>query len=174
MRHQMRKRNFGRRPHQRKALMRGLADQLIEHERITTTLVKAKELRKVVEPLITLGKKGDLHSRRQAASVLYKKETVQKLFDGGIVERFKDRPGGYTRIYKGGIRRGDAAPMAIIELIPEGDKPAKKKAKKTTQAKAASAKPAKTEEKKTKSATSKTVEKKAGKTPAKDKTTDKE
>jgi large subunit ribosomal protein L17 len=126
MRHRVAGRTFGRRPEQRKALLRGLAGNLIDSERITTTVAKAKELRKVVEPLVTLAKTGDLHSRRRAASVLYRKETLQKLF-GEIAQRFKDRAGGYTRIYRLGRRIGDGAETAIIELLSS---PKESKAKK--------------------------------------------
>lgn len=129
MRHQVNKRNFGRQPSQRLALMRGLADQLIQHERIETTLIKAKELRKVVEPLVTLAKREDLHARRQAAAQLYTKESVKMLFDT-YGPRFKDRPGGYTRIIRSGFRRGDAAATAIIEFVKEGDSKVKKSTKK--------------------------------------------
>jgi large subunit ribosomal protein L17 len=117
MRHRVAGRTFGRRPEQRKALLRGLADHLLDHERITTTVAKAKELRKYVEPLVTLAKKGDLHARRQASSFLYRRETVSKLFSE-IADRFKDRVGGYTRIYRLGQRLGDGAHQAMIELIP--------------------------------------------------------
>lgn len=141
MRHRVAGRTFGRRPDQRKALLRGLAGQLIDCERITTTVAKAKELRRVVEPLVTLAKVGNLHSRRQAAEVLYRKESVQKLF-GEIGPRFKDRAGGYTRIYRAGQRRGDGAETAIIEfLAPPKETKAKKapaKAKGAVKAKATS------------------------------------
>src|SRR5690625_1562858 len=86
------------------------------HELISTTQPKAKELRTVVEPLITLGKRGDLHARRQAASILQDEEAVAKLF-GDIAGRFEERAGGYTRVVKIGPRRGDNAPMAVIELV---------------------------------------------------------
>ncbi len=125
---------FGRRADQRKALMRGLATSLLDKGRIETTLVRAKELRKVVEPLITLGKRGDLHARRQAASYLYGKQVVSKLF-GEVAQQFKDRPGGYTRIYQVGQRRGDGAKMALIELISE-EKAKKSSAKKSSKKKA--------------------------------------
>jgi large subunit ribosomal protein L17 len=127
MRHRMAGRTFGRRPEQRKALMRGLASQLLIHERITTTVEKAKELRSYVEPLITLGKRGDLHARRQAGQVLYGRPVLSKLF-GEIAKRFQDRKGGYTRIYKTGRRRGDGAHTAIMELVlmKEKIKPIKK------------------------------------------------
>lgn len=127
MRHRVNKRAFGRKPQARMALMRGLATSLVENERITTTVVKAKELRKVVEPLVTLAKRGDLHARRQAAGVLYKSEAVKKLFSE-LAERFKTRAGGYTRIFRKGFRRGDGAETAIIEFIPDENKPKKDKA----------------------------------------------
>jgi large subunit ribosomal protein L17 len=126
VRHQVDGKTFGRRPEQRKALLRGLANSLIDSERITTTVTKAKELRRVVEPLVTLGKKGDLPARRRAASVLYRGETLTKLF-GELAERFKDRAGGYTRIYRIGRRVGDGAEEAIIELIPSTKAKPKKK-----------------------------------------------
>ncbi len=150
MRHQTRRRTFGRRPEQRKALLRGLADQLIAHDRIQTTLIKAKELRKVVEPLVTLAKRGDLHARRLANSVLYTQNSLKRLFDQ-IGPRFKDRQGGYTRILKTGFRRGDGAPTAIIEFVDH--KVGAKKNKDQTAAKtskAASAKTKKVEKKETK------------------------
>lgn len=127
MRHRVAGRTFGRRPEQRKALLRGLADSLLHSERITTTLAKAKELRRIVEPMVTLAKRGDLHARRRTAGLLYREETLRKLF-GELAPRFKDRPGGYTRIYRIGRRVGDGAEQAIIELIPplKGTKPKKK------------------------------------------------
>src|SRR6266581_1396918 len=106
MMHRIAGRVFGRRPDQKKALLRGLATSLLDFERIETTVPKAKELRRVVEPLITLAKRGDLHARRQAASYIYKKEVVAKLF-AEIGPRFKSRMGGYTRIFHLGQRRGD-------------------------------------------------------------------
>jgi large subunit ribosomal protein L17 len=93
-----------------------MAASLIEHEQIKTTLPKAKELRPIVERLITLGKRGDLHARRLARAKLKSDDAVKKLFDT-IAERYADRPGGYCRVLKAGFRYGDAAPMAIIELI---------------------------------------------------------
>ncbi|MCB0308841.1 MAG: 50S ribosomal protein L17 [Bdellovibrionales bacterium] len=126
MRHRTNKRAFGRRPDARKALFRGLATSLVEHERIVTTITKAKELRKVVEPLVTLAKRGDLHARRKVAAYLYKKKAVSKLFEE-IADRFKTRPGGYTRIYRQGFRRGDGAETAIIEFLPSEAKSTKTK-----------------------------------------------
>ncbi|MFH1017327.1 MAG: 50S ribosomal protein L17 [Pseudomonadota bacterium] len=126
MRHRVAGRTFGRRSDQRKAMFRGLATALVDHGRIQTTIQKAKELRRVVEPLVTLAKRGNLHACRQAAAFLYGDEVVRKLF-GEIAPRLKDRPGGYTRIYKLNRRRGDGAEMALIELLgTEKKKPAKK------------------------------------------------
>jgi len=134
MRHKVNKRTFGRRPEARKALLRGLATSLVENERITTTVVRAKELRKVVEPLVTLAKKGDLHSRRQVAAYLYKNDAVKKLFSE-LAERFRTRPGGYTRIYRKGFRRGDGAETVIIEFLPSETGAAKKEKPKKVVAK---------------------------------------
>jgi len=129
MRHRIAGRTLGRRSNQRKALFRGLVTNLIESERITTTLAKAKELRRYVEPLITLAKKGDLHSRRLAAGQLYKKEALQKLFSD-IAPRFQDRPGGYTRIFKYKVRQGDGADLAMIEFVTKAEQKPKSKDKK--------------------------------------------
>ena len=129
MRHLKAGRKFGRTSAHRKALFRNLVGALIQRERISTTLAKAKELRGKVEKTITLGKKGTLHARRQAFKLAPQKETVQKLF-GPLAERYATRPGGYTRIIKIGPRRGDNAPMAFIELVDrEGEAPAPKKSK---------------------------------------------
>jgi len=100
----------------RKALFVSLANALLKHEQITTTLPKAKDLRPVVERLITLGKRGDLHARRQAYAFLRDDKVVAKLF-AVIGPRYQTRPGGYTRVLKAGFRYGDAAPMALIELV---------------------------------------------------------
>jgi large subunit ribosomal protein L17 len=89
---------------------------LLDHEQITTTLPKAKELRRIADKMITLGKRGDLHARRQALSVLKSNEIVGKLFTG-LAERYRERNGGYTRVLKAGNRHGDMAPMAVIELV---------------------------------------------------------
>ncbi|MBC8285684.1 MAG: 50S ribosomal protein L17 [Nitrospinae bacterium] len=129
MRHLKAGRKFGRTSAHRKALFRNLVGALIQRERISTTLAKAKELRGKVEKTITLGKKGTLHARRQAFKLAPQKETVQKVF-GSLAERYANRPGGYTRIIKIGPRRGDNAPMAFIELVDrEGDTPAPQKGK---------------------------------------------
>ena len=101
---------------QRRALMRGLVSELITHERITTTLAKAKETRIVAEKLITHGKKGNLHHRRLALAQVPNKKVVEKVFDD-VAPRYTDRQGGYTRIVKLGPRQGDAAQMAVIELV---------------------------------------------------------
>lgn len=116
MRHNMSGRKLNRTSAHRKALFMNLANALIKHEQIQTTLPKAKELRPYVEKLITLGKRGDLHARRQAISTLQDKAVVEKLFSA-IAERYKERSGGYTRVLKAGFRYGDNAPLAIIELV---------------------------------------------------------
>ncbi len=100
----------------RKAMFANMAVALIKHEQITTTLPKAKDLRRVVDRLITLGKRGDLHARRQALSTLRDDAIAAKLFDK-LGPRYKDRPGGYTRVIKAGFRYGDMAHMALIELV---------------------------------------------------------
>jgi large subunit ribosomal protein L17 len=114
MRHLKSGRQLSRNSSHRWALMRNLITALLREEKIQTTDPKAKELRRWADRVITLGKRGDLHARRQAASIVQDKAVVRKLFDT-IGPRFKDRPGGYTRIIKLGLRRGDAAQMAVIE-----------------------------------------------------------
>jgi large subunit ribosomal protein L17 len=116
MRHARGYRRLNRTHEHRKALFANLAGSLIEHEQIKTTLPKAKELRPVVEKLITLAKRGDLHARRQAASQLKQDKDVVKLFDV-LGPRYKDRQGGYLRVLRAGFRYGDMAPMAIIEFV---------------------------------------------------------
>jgi large subunit ribosomal protein L17 len=116
MRHGFAKRRLNRTSSHRKAMFRAMACSLLEHEQIKTTLPKAKELRPVVEKIITMARKGTLHARRMAIARLQKELVVKKLFDD-IVHRFKNRPGGYVRIIKAGFRYGDAAPMAVIELV---------------------------------------------------------
>ncbi|CAI3926015.1 Ribosomal protein L17 (RplQ) (PDB:1GD8) [Commensalibacter communis] len=116
MRHGMSGRKLGVTTSHRKAMFRNMAVALIKHEQITTTLPKAKELRPVVEKLITLGKRGDLHARRQAFALLRDETIVSKLFST-IAERYKARQGGYSRVLKAGVRYGDAANMAVIELV---------------------------------------------------------
>ena len=116
MRHARGYRRLNRTHEHRKALFANMAGSLIEHEQIKTTLPKAKELRPVVEKLITLAKRGDLHARRQVAAMLKEDKDVVKLFDV-LAARYKDRQGGYTRVLKAGFRYGDMAPMAIIEFV---------------------------------------------------------
>ena len=116
MRHAKSGRKFNRTASHRKAMFANMAVALIKHEQIKTTLPKAKDLRGVVDRLITLGKRGDLHARRQALSVLRDSTIAAKLFKE-LAERYKDRPGGYTRVIKAGFRYGDMAPMAVIELV---------------------------------------------------------
>ena len=116
MRHARGYRRLNRTHEHRKALFANMAGSLIEHEQIKTTLPKAKELRPIVEKLITLAKRGDLHARRQAASQLKEDKHVARLFEI-LGPRYKDRQGGYVRILKAGFRYGDMAPMAIIELV---------------------------------------------------------
>jgi len=116
MRHKLAGRRLGRTTSHRMAMFRNMATSLFEHERIVTTAEKAKELRPIAEKMITLAKRGDLHSRRQALAFIRSKNVVEKLFTN-IKDKFSDRKGGYTRILKTGIRKGDAAGMAIIELV---------------------------------------------------------
>ena len=116
MRHRKAGRRLGRNSSHLQATMRNMVTALLEHERIVTTTPKAKELRKLADKMITLGKRGDLHARRQALAVIQSKEVVAKLFTK-LRDEYMDRNGGYTRIILTGNRNGDAAPMAIIELV---------------------------------------------------------
>jgi len=116
MRHGMSGRKFNRSSPHRQAMFANMAAALVKHEQIKTTLPKAKDLRRVVDRLITLGKRGDLHARRQALSVLRDHKVTAKLFDE-LATRYKERSGGYTRVLKAGFRYGDMAPMAVIELV---------------------------------------------------------
>lgn len=116
MRHAVAGRKLGVTSSHRKAMFRNMACALIKHEQITTTLPKAKELRPVVEKLITLGKQGGLHARRQAHAQLRDDVIVAKLL-GALAERYRERPGGYCRVLRAGVRYGDAADMAVIELV---------------------------------------------------------
>ena len=116
MRHGMSGRKLNRTSSHRKAMFSNMVVSLLVHEQITTTLPKAKELRRIADKMITLGKRGDLHARRQALSVLKDNDTVSKLFSG-LAERYKERNGGYTRVLKAGNRYGDCAPMAVLELV---------------------------------------------------------
>jgi large subunit ribosomal protein L17 len=116
MRHGFSGRRLNRTSSHRQAMLQNMAVSLLTHEQITTTLPKAKELKRVADRMVTLGKRGDLHARRQAASYLQDDAAVSKLFSA-LAERYKARAGGYTRVLKAGFRYGDAAPMAIIELV---------------------------------------------------------
>ena len=116
MRHRSAGRKLNRTSQHRQMLFRNLAQALIKHEQIVTTLPKAKELRPVVERLITLGKRGDLHARRLAFARIRDDAMTKKLFEV-LGPRYQDRPGGYTRVLKAGFRYGDSAPMAVIELV---------------------------------------------------------
>ena len=168
MRHRVKAGTLGRSASHRTAMYRNLVTSLFEHERVRTTDAKAKGVRSLAEKMITLGKRGDLHARRRALRVIRRREVAAKVFDD-LAERYRDRPGGYTRIVKLGIRPGDAAAMSIIELVESGEPAAHapkadEKAGKPA-AKKASAKTAKKDDAKT---TKKTAEKaKAEKKPAK-------
>ncbi len=146
MRHQNQGRKLNRTSAHRKALFRNLVLSLIRHERIRTTDAKAKELRRFADRMVTLGKRGDLSARRRAFDFIRSRDAVKKLFDE-IAPRFKDRAGGYTRVIKFGFRRGDAAPLSVIEFTggaeqAQGKKPRRRKApvrpeRETRQARAA-------------------------------------
>ncbi|MFY8116005.1 MAG: 50S ribosomal protein L17 [Rhabdaerophilum sp.] len=140
MHHGFRGRRFGRTSSHRQAMFMNLAQSLITHEQVMTTLPKAKDLRPIVEKLVTLGKRGDLHARRQAIAQLRDETVVRKLFDV-IAKRYGSRNGGYLRIMKAGFRFGDAAPMAVIEFV-DRDIDAKGSADKARAAASAEAAPA--------------------------------
>jgi len=124
--------NWAELPSHKEAMLRNMVTSIIKHERIRTTDMKAKELRKIADKMITLGKKGGLHARRQALAVVRDKDMVGKLF-GELTERYRDRQGGYTRIIKAGYRFGDNAPVSILEYISdEKKKETKAKAKSKT------------------------------------------
>jgi large subunit ribosomal protein L17 len=128
-------RKLGRTSSHKEAMLRNMVTSIIKHERIRTTDSKAKELKKLAEKMITLGKKGSLHARRQALAVVRDQSMVGKLF-GELAERYKERAGGYTRIVKAGYRYGDNAPVSMIEFIADEKKKEKAKAKaKTAKAK---------------------------------------
>ena len=124
MRHRRRRGKLARPAAHRVALLRNLVTSLLDHELIETTDAKAKEVRRVADRMITLGKRGSLHARRQAAAVIRDDAIVAKLF-GGLAARYEKRPGGYTRVLKSRVRVGDAAPLSIVELV---DRPAESKA----------------------------------------------
>ena len=143
MRHGVSGRKLNRTTSHRLAMFRNMVTSLLDHERIYTTVPKAKEMRRWAEWMITLGKHGDLHSRRQALSVIREKNVVHKVSEE-LAKRYQNRAGGYTRIVKVGFRRGDASPMCLLELISEGGESAKRKKGKKSPKKA-EAVPAKTE-----------------------------
>lgn len=164
MRHKKLKYRLGRTTSHRRALMGNLSTALFRHERIVTTLTKAKALRSNAEKLITLGKRGDLHARRQVLKAISDKKIVKKVFDN-IAPRFSDRNGGYTRIMKIAPRRGDGAEMAIIELVDfvERQREAELAAEKAKSAKSKKTKTAKAKTEKTKSKAAKPENQKAEK-----------
>ena len=120
MRHANSGRKLNRTSSHRTAMFANMAASLIHHEQITTTLPKAKDLRPIVEKLVTLAKRGDLHARRQAIAELGDRDTVKKLF-GTIGPRYQERSGGYTRVLKAGFRYGDSAPMAVVEFVDRNE-----------------------------------------------------
>ena len=127
MRHRVEGRKFGRETDARRLMMRNLVKSMVEYGQINTTLAKAKEMRRFVERVVTYGKNNTVHSRRLAYSVLGDRDLVKKLFDD-IAPAFANRKGGYTRVIKAGFRRGDNAPMAIIQFVEESTITAKKDA----------------------------------------------
>ncbi len=140
MRHQRSGKKLGRDSAHRKALYANLTASLIEHGRIRTTETKAKAVRPIAEKMITLGREGSIHARRQALAFLRTQEVVHKLFSE-VAPRFRDRPGGYTRVIKLGPRQGDAAPMAYLELVdfvPETGAPASSRRREREEAEVAS------------------------------------
>ena len=167
MRHGMDHRKLGRNPSHRKALLRNLMNALVRSERIETTVEKAKELRRLADRLITLGKRDTTHARRRVFSLLSDKANTEKLF-AGLAGRFRERQGGYTRIVRTGYRIGDGAEMAIIEYLPlEEKKAAGKKGaeKKTARKKAAPAKKAAAEGKAAKTGKKPAAKKKTSSAP---------
>ncbi len=130
MRHKIAGRKLGRNPSHRRAMLRNLVTSFLQHERLVTTLPKAKELRPLAEKMITLGKRDTLHARRQVSAYLLDDSTAKKVFDT-IAPRFSDRPGGYSRIVRLGPRVGDGADVAVIELLGSGQEV--KKAEDTTE-----------------------------------------
>jgi len=160
MRHQKNSKRLGRISSHRKAMFRNMATSLLDKSRIETTETKAKELRRYVEKMITLGKRGDLHARRQALAFLRSEDVVSKVF-GEYAERFKNRPGGYTRIMKLANRTGDNASMAIIELVGEKEPKEKEKASSPAEGKEKKEGKAKPAEKPSAKPAPKTVKKEA-------------
>jgi large subunit ribosomal protein L17 len=165
MRHRVRSRKLGRTSAHRKAMYRNMVTSLLDHERIQTTDAKAKEVRRLAERMITLGKRGSLHARRRALSVIRSREVTAKVFDE-LAERFRSRPGGYTRVVKLGPRRGDAAALSVVELVEElapaaeAPKKGRKASKKAATSKAAGKKAATAKAAGKKTASRKTASKK--------------
>lgn len=122
MRHRKDHRKLNRSPSHRKAMLRNMVTSLLEHEQIRTTDARAKEVRRVAERMITLGKRGTLHARRQALEVLRSRDVASKVFTD-LADRYRERPGGYTRIIKLGRRTGDAAPMSMVQLLGDEERP---------------------------------------------------
>jgi large subunit ribosomal protein L17 len=141
VRHRKRRGKLARPSAHRSALLRNLVTSLLDHELIETTDAKAKELRRVADRMITLGKRGSLHARRQAARVVRDDAIVAKVF-GGLAERYKARPGGYTRVLKSRVRKGDAAPLSFVELVDRSQAAKPAPEKKPAEKKAAEKKPA--------------------------------
>ena len=139
MRHGVSGRKLNMTTSHRLAMFRNMVTSLLNYERIYTTVPKAKEMRRWAEWMITLGKHGDLHARRRALSIIREKKVVYKVFDE-LAQRYQNRAGGYTRIVKVGFRRGDSAPMCMLELITEGGESKKKGKKSKKKAEAAPAK----------------------------------
>ena len=159
MRHRKAGKELGRNPSHRRAMLRNMVTSLFKYEKLVTTDAKAKALRPVAEKMITLAKRGDLHARRQALAYIQDKEVTHRLFDE-IKDRYLDRQGGYVRVIKKSTRKGDGAPISIIQLLPleEGKKPGKKKAVKAKMGKTAGTKTEKkAEAKKTSPGASKDV-----------------
>lgn len=156
MRHRKAGKQLGRNSSHRRALLRNMVTSLLKHDEIVTTDAKAKQIRPIAEKMITLGKRGDLHARRQALSYLQDKTVAHKVFED-LKERFLDRQGGYVRIVKKGERRGDGALLSVVQLIPseEGKKSAKGKKKGS---KSTAAKKSETSKQKAKAARKKTEE----------------
>jgi len=144
MRHALSGRKLNRTTSHRLAMFRNMVTSLLRHERIFTTVPKAKELRRWTEWMISLGKRGDLHARRQALAFIREKAVVYKLFDE-LAPKFQNRPGGYTRAVKAGFRRGGAAPMCLIELVLDQPKEKEKKEPKAAPQPAAAQSPGKQE-----------------------------
>jgi large subunit ribosomal protein L17 len=130
MRHGVSGRKLNMSTSHRLAMFRNMVTSLLDHERLFTTITRAKELRRWADWMITLGKRGDLHARRQALAVVREKKVAHKLFEE-LAPRYQSRPGGYTRIVKVGFRRGDASPMCLIELVTEAKAPKPKSKDKT-------------------------------------------